>query len=349
MMPERNERDLVKKGAAVISATAVMDVPFETCDMSLFTYLMWRTYSDIVPGAIHRLPVKEVMEYLRIDRISKLQSSLERLGKGTLLIDYEDDEGPRSMYCHYLSSDVSSTGNGMLVFAFDPILVQFLYEPKVYATVSVSRLRDFKSIPSQRLYENMSLQFRKKHPEWHTNVEELRKVFQTGERNARFDNFRTHVIDKAVEEVNLIAEFDVLVEYVRGGRGGGVVEVVFKAVSKSHKRLIEAASTRLSTGVRKKPSDIHTVDMLDGKTFEERGGPAELTSEAIEVARDLIPEGGDINLLVSEWRESTRGRTLTDPDEHFVSWLKLKLGQEDDPLLRDIDGDVFGTLLGGKE
>lgn len=348
-MQDSGETDYVKKGSAVISATAVMDVPFETTDLSLFTYLMWRTYSEIVPGAIHRLPVKEVMEYLRIDRISKLQASLERLGKGTLLIDYQDEEGPRCMYCHYLSSDVSSTGNGMLVFAFDPILLQFIYEPKVYAQVSVSRLRDFKAVPSQRLYENMSLQFRKKHPEWRTNVEELRTVFQVGDRNARFDNFRTHVIDKAVEEVNLIAEFDVLVDYIRGGRGGGVVEIVFKAVSKSHRRLLEAASTRLATGGKKRPSDIHTVDMLDGKTFEERGGPAEITSGAVEMARDMISDGGDINVLVSEWRESVRGRSLTDPDDHFIGWLKLKLGQEDDPLLRDIDGDVFGNLLGGKE
>lgn len=351
-MPDARNGDLIKKGSSVISATPTLEVLFEPVDNTLFNYLLLRTYSDIEPGkAIHRIPVKDAMEYLKIDRISKLQSSLERLGKGSVRIDYVDDdedETPHSIYAHLLSSDVSNTGSGMLAFAFDPILSRFLYEPKVYGLVSVSRVRDLKTYASQRLYEMMSLQFRKKSPVWSSSVEELRDIFQIGDKNARFDNFRIHVIDRAVEDVNAIAEFDILVDYVRGGRGGGVVEIVFKAVSKSHKRLIEAASVK-SISARKRKVDPHTVDMLDGMTFDERGGPAELTAEAIEQARSMIEEGGDINLLVSEWREINRGRSLSDPDAHFTAWLSLRLGQGDDPLLKDIEGDVFGTLLGGRD
>lgn len=350
-MAEARQIDLVRKGSSVVSATPTMDVLFEPIDNTLFNYLLLRAYGDIVPGVgiVHKIPVREVMEYLKIDRVSKLHASLERLGKGTISIDYIDDENvERTMYAHYLSSDVSRTGSGLLEFSFDTILSRFLYEPKVYALISVNRLRDLKSYASQKLYEVMVLNFRKKSPVWSTTVEELRNYFQTGDRNARFDNFRVHVIEKAIAEVNAIAEFDVLVDYIRGGQGGGVVEIVFKAVSKSHRRLMETATVK-AIGTRRKKVDLHTVDMLDGLTFEERGGPAEVTAEGIEKARALIPEDGDINVLLTEWRESVRGLSLTDPDGHFLGWMRLKLEQDNDPLLKDIEGDVFGQLLGGRD
>lgn len=351
-MTNESRQDVIRKGSSIISATPNDSVMFEPIDNTLFNYLVLRTYSDISPEQqIYRVPVKEVMEYLRIDRIGKLQASLERLGKGFIEIDYVDAETgePRSMYAHYLSSDVSSTGSGMLKFAFDPILVHFLSEPKVFGLISVSRVRDLKTVASQKLYEMMALQFRKKTPEWRCSVEELRAYFQAGDKNARFDNFRIHVIEKAIADVNAIAEFDIVVDYIRGGKGGGVTEIVFKALSKSHTRLIEASAIKSPSTRKKKPTDSHTIDLLDGKTFEERGGPAELTMAAIESARDMIPDDADINHLITEWRDINRGRALTNPDQSFLSWLELKLSQENDPLLKDIDGDVFGLLVGGRD
>lgn len=348
-MTNELSKDVIRKGSSLISATATDAVRFEPIDNSLFNYLLLRTYNDINPEQqVYRVPVQEVMEYLRIDRISKLQASLERLGKGFIEIDYlEPETGDyRTMYAHYLSSDVSSTGSGMLKFAFDPILVHFLPEPKVFGLVSVSRVRDLKTVASQKLYEMMALQYRKKTPEWRCSVDELRTYFQAGDKNPRFDNFKKHVIEKAVSDVNAIAEFDIVVDYVRGGKGGGVVEIVFTALVKSHTRLIEASAVKSPRTSKKKMADTKTIDLLDGQTFEERGGPAELTGAAIEKARDMIPETADINQLIAEWRDINRGRSLSNPDHSFLSWLELKLSQDSDPLLKDIEGDVFGTILG---
>lgn len=350
-MTQSHQEDVVRKGSSVISATPTNEVIFEPLDMPLFNYLLLRTYPTIEPGSstVHYIPVKEVMEYLRIDRLSKLQDSLERLGKGSIAIDYLDENNePRSIYAHYLSSDVSRTGSGMLAFAFDAILTRFISEPKVYGLISVTRIRDLPTFPAQKLYEIMALNFRKKSPVWRTNPEELRSLWQMGKRNARWDNFRTHVIEKAVADVNAVAEFDVRVEYVRGGRGGGVVEIVFTALAKNHNRLIEAASVKAITKRRAKV-DPHTVDMLDGLTYEERGGPAALSPSTIEEVRAMMDEDGDINRLVDEWREVVRGHVLVDPDRNFVSWAALRIAQDKDPLLRDIEGDVFGSLLGGRD
>lgn len=350
---DRAGRDIIRKGSSVVSAMPTMDVIFEPIDFQLFNYLHLRVQNEIVPGmgVVHRLPVRDVMEYLRIDRVSKLKDSLERLGKGSCSIDYRDfeDGTPRTILGHFLSSDVSSTASGMLFFAFDPIIVQFLHDPKVYAMISVSRFRDLKTFAAQRLYENMSLKSRMHAPVWEVTVDELRQIFQTGDKYARFDNFRTNVIERAVAEVNAIADFDVLVEYVKGGRGGGVVSIKFKPVTKSHSRLIEAAATKSAVARRKKSPDRHTVDMLDGQTWEERGGPAEVSLDAVEEARRLLPEGMEVNALLSEWREVNRGRALREPDMLFLNWVRARIEQEGDPLLKDIDADVFGALLSGRE
>jgi hypothetical protein len=40
-----------------------------------------------------------------------------------------------------------------------------------------------------------------------------------------------------------------------------------------------------------------------------------------------------------------RGRTFTDPDKAFVDWIIASAERENDPILKNIDPDVFGTLL----
>lgn len=350
-MKESSRNDVIRKGSSIIAARPTSDVAMEAIDTTLFNYLILRSYDELEPGQsmTHQIPVKDVMQFLNIDRIGRLHESLERLGKGSLSIDYLDGNGsPRTMNVHYLSTDVSKTGEGMLMFAFDPILVHFLYEPKVFAIISVNRVRDLRTMSSQKLYEMMSLQFRKKSPIWRISVDELREQMQVGDKYGRFDNFKKHVIEKSIDDVNAIADFDVVVEYIKGGKGGGIVEVVFKAVSKTHSRLIEAASVK-STKAKKGHVDRHTIDLLDGKTYAERGGPAEISADAIEKAREMIPEDADINQLVAEWRDMNRGFSLSEPDRHFLSWLDLRLEKDQDPLLKDLDGDVFGNLLGGRD
>jgi len=119
-------------------------------------------------------------------------------------------------------------------------------------------------------------------------------------------------------------------------------------VSKSHSRLMEARSTKF-LGKSRNPSDIHTIDMLDGKTFEERGGPAELRAETVDAARTRVLDGEDIGALIMEWREEHRGRTFEDPDRSFLKWLDLRNEKKSDPLLKELDGDIFGALLEGRD
>jgi|HigsolmetaAR201D_1030396.scaffolds.fasta_scaffold04415_7 Protein involved in initiation of plasmid replication len=352
MSADRFEPDILRKGSSVVMARYCGDVEFKASDLALFNYLLLRAYDSISPGAVHRVSVQDAMAYGRFDRSSQLHEAIRRLCHGKIEIDYIDGDRTRSIVAHFLSADVPKAENGILFYSFDNILVHFLQHPKVFSLLraSTSQALARKPLYSIRLYEAMALQFHKRVPVWRVTVPELREFLRIGDQYRRFDNFRSKVIERAIADINAVAEFDILVEYTRGGRGGAVTEVVFTAVSKSHSRLIEAMSTKgiRHSDTRRPPVDTDTIDIFDGRTFRERGGPAELLPETIDAARERIQDGDHIGQLIEEWREETRGRVWTDPDRAFLSWLDLRLERESDPLLKDIDGDVFGALLEGR-
>jgi hypothetical protein len=274
--------------------------------------------------------------------------SIQRLCKIVLEIDYKDEnDEARAITAHYLSADVSQSENGMLYYAFDPILYHFIAHPTVYGNIYIDRARDMNSSYAMDLYDIMKLQYRKKSPIFRTTPEDLRALLKVGDRHPRPDNFRKNVIEKTVEEVNAIAEFDIVYDYTKGGKGGGIVEIVFEARSKTHARLIEAASTTKIVGARQtqRRGDSKTIDMYDGMNFEERGGPADLTDRSYEGAREMMPADGNVDDYVSEWRSLNRNKVFNDADTAFLTWLKARLEKDNDPVLKDLDMDVFGDLI----
>lgn len=337
-------RGLLKKSQSVVMARE-HGGEIDLVDRKLFNYLLQRAYPSLMERQVHRIPVQDALEFLCHTSTSRLHESLDRLGTVSIEIEYEDDAGIRhSARAHFLSYDLSRAADGVLQFAFDPLLLQFLWEPKVYASLSLHRVRSFRGAHASRLYEVMALYHRRFSPHWRISVDDLRAFFRVEDSHARWDNFRRKVIERAVDEVNRIADFEVSVEYVRGGRGGRIVEVVFTAAAKSHARLMEARAMIDPVGrVGRDVRDCHTVDLLDGRTDAERGGPAVVSVLALEQAREMA--GGTVAHYEQEWREEMRGRVVRDPDLSFLRWLDMRLQREQDALLADLNEDTFGNLL----
>ncbi|MCS4089037.1 replication initiation protein [Rhizobium sp. BK176] len=342
-----NDNNVYKKASHVITASHKGDVVLERQDRVLMDYLLFRAYDDLTPQGVYRLATKEVMEYTRIKRHKDLVESIQRLCRIVLEIDYEDEnDEARSITAHFLSTDMSQSENGNLKYAFDPILYHFIAHPNVYANIYIDRKRDMSSFAAD-LYDIMALQYRKKSPVFRTTPDDLRRLLKVGDKHPRPDNFRKIVIEKTVEELNAIAEFDVVYDFVKGGKGGGIVEIVFEAKSKSHARLMEAASTSKVVG---RPAstrvDRKTIDMYDGLNYEERGAPATLTDRSIEGAREMMPADGNVDDYIGEWRSQNKNKVFSDPDTAFLAWLKVRLEKEVDPLLKDLTNDVFGEFFG---
>jgi hypothetical protein len=337
-------RGTVKKASQVVMARGTGDLALS--DLNLFNYLLQRSYKRLQDSPVHQIPVQDALDYLRLSGTGRLHESLERLGKVNIEIDYVDDENAaHRVGAHFLSFDVSRAENGILHYAFDPILLEFLKEPKVYALLSLPKARSFRSPYALKLYETMLMYYKRFSPVWEVTVDELREFFSVTDTHARFDNFRRKVIDAAVREVNDLAEFEVTVEYLKGGVGGKVVQLRFTASNKSHQRLMEAREVRNPIGKgRRTARDPNTVDLLDGRTDAERGAPAELLAETLDLARSLAGTL-DVAEFEERWREEMRGRIVRDPDASFINWLKLTLERSQDAMLADLEDDTFGTLL----
>lgn len=337
-----------KKNANVVMATPIGDISLKGQDRTLFNYLLARAYNEMAEGITHEIAVKDVLEYLKIDRTTKLLESLTRLGHATINIKYMENDEDREIIAHYLSVNFSKAENGVLKYAFDPILVQFQMDPKVYSLINIDRIRDLKQLPSITLYEIMQLHYHKMNPEWTINVDSLRSLFGITE-HPRFDNFKKNVIEKAITEVNAIASFDIEVDYIKGGKGGSIIAVKFTAVSKTHKRFLETRDIKSLKNKRSIVTDKNTIDLLDGMSFEERGGPAEIQQSTIDSLMEKYKDNLNINVqdLLIEWRKKFKGTILKNPDETFNDWIKLKIEKENDEIMKEIDDDIFGSLLEG--
>lgn len=343
----------INKAAQIILARERGDL--ELIDRKTFNYLLNRVYGQVRhgEGAIHKVPVSDILGFLGHTSTDRLHESLSRLGSVEIVIDYvDDDDVPHSSMARYLSYDIARSLDGWVHFSFDSMLMRFMHNPKVFATLKLNAIRSFKSSYGARLYEIMALQQHKRFPHWEPSLETFRDVMAVGDNYARFDNLRRRVIDTAVDEVNEIAPFSVDVEDVRSGQGGRVVALRFTAAPKGPqtlKGLSEASSPmQAGRGGRRFSRDPHTIDLLDHRTDAERE-PLELRDDTLAGAAAMAGCEDGIAAHVQQWRERMRGRRVRDPDRAFLNWLDIRLARQHDEGIGMLDDDAITALVEGWE
>ena len=336
----------LNKAAQIILAREQGDL--ELIDRKTFNYLLNRAYGQLQRGRdeINRVPVADVLDYLGHSSTDRLHESLSRLGSVNILIDYVDDTGVHhSSQARYLSYDVARAPDGWVEFAFDALLLRFLHNPKVFATLSLSAVRRFKSAYAARLYEIMALQLNKRFPYWETTIDSFREVMAVGSGYNRYDNLRRRVIAMAVDEVNEVAPFSVDVEDVRSGKGGRVVALRFSAMPKGPRTLrglteASAPARRGGPGWR----DPDTIDLLQGTTDAERD-PLGVSAETMRAAAEAVGDTGSLDAHLEEWRERMRGRRVPKPDQAFMTWLEIRLAKLAGAELKVLDDDTISALV----
>lgn len=312
-------------------------------DDKLFNYLYCRCFRDLMTTRVHRIRTKELLDYFGHTSTAQLQEGLARLGRAVIEVEYEDEQGAsHRVACHFLSFDMTRSTDGCVEFAFDPILLKHMHEPKIYGTIQMRLVRDFHSKYALRLYEKMTAIAPRNHKIWSVTVEEFRAYIGVDSHVNRFDNLKRGVIEVAVNEVNQRADFDVSVSYERSGRGGKVVRIHFAVENKRHDRLMERRAVDDPVGRRARAErDRLTPDMLDGKTDVERGGPPLLKPETLAEVRARL--GEDPAQLVEEWIEENAGRRMKDPDLNFLRWAELRAFGAD-PRLAQVESNAIASL-----
>jgi hypothetical protein len=339
-------RGNVKKANSVVMHRAKGQL--QAIDHKLFNYLLNRAYYKI-RHAEHRIPVRDAIDYLGPDaNINTLNESLRRLGEVHIEIDYEEMTGEKRLVgMHFLSYDTCRAIGGILTYVFDPLLLPFLYEPKIYAQLKLQDLRNFKTLAGERLYEKMMLHHKRSYDHtWTVPIEELYE-FCGLPKDSRLDNVKKRVIDPAVNEVNEFAPFNLKVSF-DGGRGRKTNLAQFTIVAKNHQDMMSPLRVT-SAKAHKLPQDTRSIDLFDGKTAEQRGSSIVIviSEQAYAEAEELI-KGTELSVdaIERQWREYVSGRRLRDADQQFLNWVAVQVEKAKDSELAKVNDDIIGDLLG---
>lgn len=285
--------------------------------------------SDLATAVLHPL-----------DDIRSLKESLERLWSVKVTIDYTDDANDnRQLRCHYLSYSMSKMIAGELEYAFDPLLMQFIANQQVYALIELNVSSAMTSIYGSKLYEIMSMVVRMYRDGWKAGIEELRELFELGDKYERFDHFKKNVIDRAIEEVNRAAPFKVEADFIRQGRGGKVEAIEFRATPK------RADEFLLEGKGNKNKADLYTIDLFDGVPEVDKLVPPEIRSDTVAAAQRLLGPDVDVLKLRDEWFSVYGSKAHNSPDEMFLSWVKVRKEKQGNEMLDNVDIDAFLTKL----
>lgn len=347
------ENRVLKKAQEIILAKPEGELTLNCRRM--FNLLLYRAMKAGRTGAgqngIHKVQVSEMMEYASGQSWDGLHRALVVLASATLVLDYVDEDGVRNTSrVHYLSYHMTHSKEGWVHFAFDPLLLEFIYDPKIYALMSMSDLESFRTKAGQRLYELLSLRSHRQFGrEWEVGLDEFRDYMGIASGDyRRFDNFRERVIQPAVDEVNELAPFRVSVDYRRAGRGGNVVSLRFTPMLKGLS-ILAGRDASLAMGKRagkragKAPKALQegSGDLFGYSDGEGAGG---VTDEALEAARRLMG-GEDPMPMVTNWLEGMRGRTVLRPDRSFLSWLEASMASKQGGELEGLEAEDVDALL----
>ena len=305
-------------------------------ERKLLNFLLAVAYPDLMKSQRHYISTVDVRAYLGTHESNdRIRAIMRRLGQVMPDISFFDPNGEeRETFGGLLCGSVPK-GDGIIRYSFHPDLVPLLNRPAVFARIKLAILGQFVSKYAPVLYENLELYANRSiSKSWDVPVDDLRSLLGVGVKMRIFTEFRNNVITPSIQEINDKADFTVSVEEIRSskGRGRKVERLIFTVAIKPEREAEEAELRHKLKGPigPHKPTkgrDTATVDILDGRTDAERGGPPILRAETIENARDLFDDWGrdrpDIYQLEQDWRAYEAGKEPPrDPDKAFIGWCK---------------------------
>lgn len=275
---------------------------------------------------VYRVPLADVIAFLNGATPLAVIESLRRLGEVSIEIDYE---GARPRQTHFLSFDDTTSGNGMLKWAFDPGVVELLDRPGVYTRLDLMIIRKFDTLAAARLYEVMMLYDGRTYNTWRVSVPEFYRFCGQFNERARFTNFRSRVLAPAVSAVNEHAPFSVDVQYIRDeGRGRRVEWIEFTPVRKSAQDL---TLLQKPGRVRRVPRDKRSIDLFDSRMVKNRA-PNIVLSEAVYPAAQGMIAGTGLELakIESDFKVYVGPRVIRDANQEFLNFVAVLVEEAKD-------------------
>jgi len=192
--------------------------------------LLANAYDDLLIQESYTIAVKELVDVLEFDskRVSYLKKALLAMMSCTIEWNILGKDGESEWEATTLLAG-ARIKSGILTYAYNPLIRDKLYNPRMYAKINLALQNKFNSKHALALWELCVdyLDESRNYGEtpW-ISIPEFRKLAGVEDKYTTFKKLNERVIRSAVTEINKITDYRVGVEYKRQGRK--VVAVKFK-------------------------------------------------------------------------------------------------------------------------
>lgn len=222
-------------------------------DRQLFNHLLAHAYRRLTTDEWHTVQMSEIRRFAAEARGGtpendnrRMKDSVKRLQATVVEFNYLRSDGGRI----WESSPLLSTcrideRSGSLQYSFPSGLRERLVEPALYSMISLRVQWEFDSKYGLVLYETLKRYADRDavQPWWSVKTSELRDLLGCRDKLTDWKDFRRRALDPALEEIDRLAEFRVLVVETRQGRGRGGGQVVAVTFQIERKPKEDAAAT----------------------------------------------------------------------------------------------------------
>jgi len=286
--------------------------PYTERDRKLWAFLLCAVWDELGIKSIHELPVTQINQVFRATggdhNTAWIWESSKRLTK--TIVEWERVEGDEryqgiaSLFQAEISKEAKESG--LLRFAFPPLLIPILKDPRRFARLRIHFLLRLSGKYAVTLYELLESVANRKNPVLTVSIDILRQWLKVPEgKLPRYIDLKRFAIEPAIKQINKTpsgAGFQVEMCPIKKGRA--VDRICFTLHKTDDRACIE--------------SELKNADI---PLFSD---PVRLSTSAFEKAREVAP-GWDVYELEQQWREWITGKPDPhNPDKAFVGFCRQR-------------------------
>lgn len=226
-------KEVIKHSAAIQIANKLT-----LLQRRLYNILLANAYAELPYADTHNADVNDICETLCYDskNIKHLKTSLKGLMTTVVEWNLLRKDGGEDWKASTLLADAGLT-NGVFTYSYSPFLKAKLYNPEIYAKISLSLQNDFRSSHSLAVYELLLDYYDHKKAISRTpyiTIEKFRQLLGLAPGTYKdFKALKRDIISKSIKEINDISDLHAEVTFKRVGRSIGKLQFTIKRNEKN--------------------------------------------------------------------------------------------------------------------